>query len=94
MGENHTTKYFSFTQELIQEKQKMEDLLYLTLPFPVARYGSFNIFLFFNIFHFRDIQLKKRVNAEKIETVTIYYSDLVDFTELYSDSTPFEVGFL
>jgi hypothetical protein len=42
--------------------------------------------------HFRDIQLKKRVNAEKIETVTIYYSDLVDFTELYSDSTPFEVN--
>ena len=33
------------------------------------------------------------MNAEKIETVTIYYSDLVDFTELYSDSTPFEVGF-
>ena len=49
--------------------------MYLTLPFPVAR----------------DIQLKKRVNAEKIETVTIYYSDLVDFTELYTDSTPFEV---
>jgi len=75
-----TIHIFSLTlstkeQELIQEKQKMEDLLYLTLPFPVAR----------------DIQLKKRVNAEKIETVTIYYSDLVDFTELYSDSTPFEM---
>ena len=40
---------------------------------------------------YRDIQLKKRVNAEKIETVTIYYSDLVNFTELYTDSTPFEM---
>ena len=75
-----TIHIFSLTlstkeQELVQEKQKMEDLLYLTLPFPIAR----------------DIQLKKRVNAEKIETVTIYYSDLVNFTELYTDSTPFEV---
>ena len=39
----------------------------------------------------RDIQLKKRVSAEKIENVTIYYSDLVNFTEIYTDSTPFEV---
>ena len=38
-----TIHIFSLTlstkeQELIQEKQKMEDLLYLTLPFQVARY--------------------------------------------------------
>ena len=37
-----TIHIFSLTlstkeQELIQEKQKMEDLLYLTLPFQVAR---------------------------------------------------------
>ena len=40
-----TIHIFSLTlstkeQELIQEKQKMEDLLYLTLPFQVARYGE------------------------------------------------------
>ena len=40
----------------------------------------------------RDIQQKKRVIAEKIETVTIFYSDLVNFSELYSDSSPMEVG--
>jgi len=75
-----TIHIFSLTlstkeQELTQEKQKMEDLLYLTLPYPVAR----------------DIQLKKRVNAEKFEAVTIYYSDLVEFTDLYSESTPVEM---
>ena len=26
-------------EELVQEKQKMDDLLYLTLPFPVARFS-------------------------------------------------------
>ena len=40
----------------------------------------------------RDIQQKKRVIAEKIETVTIFYSDLVNFSDLYSDSSPMEVG--
>ena len=40
----------------------------------------------------RDIQQKKRVIAEKIETVTIFSSDLVNFSELYTDSSPFEVG--
>ena len=39
----------------------------------------------------RDIQLKKRVSAEKIESVTIYYSDLVNFNDLYTDSSPVEV---
>ena len=39
----------------------------------------------------RDIQQKKRVIAEKIETVTIFSSDLVNFSELYTDSSPFEV---
>jgi len=75
-----TIHIFSLTlstkeQELIQEKQKMEDLLYLTLPFPVAR----------------DIQQKKRICAEKIETVTLFYSDLDNFTEVYNDSSPFEM---
>ena len=42
---------------------------------------------------FRDIQQKKRVIAEKIETVTVFYSDLVNFNELYTDSSPIEVGF-
>ena len=41
---------------------------------------------------FRDIQQKKRIIAEKIETVTVFYSDLVNFSELYTDSSPFEVG--
>ena len=40
----------------------------------------------------RDIQQKKRVIAEKIETVTVFYSDLVNFNELYTDSSPLEVG--
>ena len=41
----------------------------------------------------RDIQLKKRVSAEKIGPVTIYHSDIVNFTDLFSDSTPFEVSY-
>ena len=72
----------------------MEDLLYLTLPFPVARYEVYwqgcAIVSMLNIS--RDIQLKKRVSAEKIGPVTIYHSDIVNFTDLFSDSTPFEVS--
>ena len=82
-------------QELVQEKQKMEDLLYLTLPFPVARYEvrSIGMCALVSMLHVsRDIQLKKRVSAEKIGPVTIYHSDIVNFTDLFSDSTPFEVS--
>ena len=73
----------------------MEDLLYLTLPFPVARYevrsiGMCALVSMLNVS--RDIQLKKRVSAEKIGPVTIYHSDIVNFTDLFSDSTPFEVS--
>ena len=44
-----------------------------------------------NYLLFRDIQQKKRICAEKIETVTLFYSDLDNFTEVYNDSSPFEV---
>jgi len=75
-----TIHIFSLTlstkeQELVQEKQKMDDLLFLTLPLTIAK----------------DIQSKKRIKAINIQNVSILFSDLMDFTDLYSDSTPCEM---
>lgn len=38
-----------------------------------------------------DIQMKKRVCAERIESVTIYHSDIVDFTSIVNESAPLEI---
>ena len=39
-----------------------------------------------------EIQMKKRVVAEKIESCTIYHSDIVDFTNIVNESAPLEVS--
>ena len=38
-----------------------------------------------------EIQMKKRSNAEQLESVTIFYSDIQDFTAIVHDSSPMEV---
>lgn len=46
------------------------------------------------IIHFtfdQEYQQKKCMNAQKYDSVTIYFSDLVDFIQMVEESTPAEV---
>ncbi|ESO97829.1 hypothetical protein LOTGIDRAFT_104429, partial [Lottia gigantea] len=63
------------TSELDVEKKKTENLLYRMLPQSVAE----------------DLKLGKPVKAELFDEVSIYFSDIVGFTKICSESTPIEV---
>ena len=63
------------SKDLKEEKQRADSLLYQMLPLPVAE------------------QLKhgQSVTAEQYESVTVFFSDIVDFTQICANISPMEV---
>ncbi|XP_034002191.1 atrial natriuretic peptide receptor 2-like [Trematomus bernacchii] len=63
------------TQDLLQEKQKTDRLLYSMLPKPVAD----------------DLRQGRTSEAQSYSNATVYFSDIVGFTQLSGASTPHQV---
>ncbi|KAL6108024.1 uncharacterized protein ACO6RY_18656 [Pungitius sinensis] len=63
------------TQDLLQEKQKTDQLLYSMLPKPVAD----------------DLRQGRTTDAQSFSNATVYFSDIVGFTQLSGASTPYQV---
>eukprot|EP00055_Hartaetosiga_balthica_P016075 m.99782 g.99782 ORF g.99782 m.99782 type:complete len:1901 (+) comp9033_c2_seq1:508-6210(+) len=63
------------TKELALEKEKVEELVCRMLPKTIVE----------------DLKVGKNIKAESFDEVTIFFSDIVGFTRICSQSTPFQV---
>jgi len=63
--------------ELKMEKKKADALTYQMLPRSIAK----------------DLQRRKKLDALKFDAVSIYFSDIVDFSQIVEDSSPHELVF-
>ena len=93
------------TEQLQEEKRKTDALLYRMLPRFVLyiynnnlEYPLFTYFYLMNSIDFccrkvaEELKLGRPVEAENFECVTIYFSDIVGFTNLAGGSTPIQVS--
>lgn len=73
--QSSAAKLHQTTKLLTEEKQRADSLLYQMLPYLVAE------------------QLKggQSVTAEQFESVTVFFSDIVDFTQICANISPMEV---
>ena len=73
--QRYANKLHQTTKQLKEEKHRADCLLYQMLPYPVAE------------------QLKggQTVKAEQFESVTVFFSDIVDFTQICASISPMEV---
>ena len=73
--QSYANKLHQTTKQLKEEKHRADCLLYQMLPYPVAE------------------QLKggQTVKAEQFESVTVFFSDIVDFTQICASISPMEV---
>ncbi|XP_059160442.1 uncharacterized protein LOC131944018 [Physella acuta] len=76
--QNYAIEASHKSQQLIIEKQRSDSLLYQMLPKSVAQ----------------QLKMHTSVNAEYYEQVTLFFSDIVSFTEISAASTPLQVVIL
>ena len=71
----YAAKLHRITKDLKEEKERADTLLYQMLPHPVAE------------------QLKsgRNVTAEQFESVTVFFSDIVNFTQICASISPMKV---